>query len=80
MQNCIHTIFQKCIQVGLSAYIRNVTCRTAYMRKRSKKRDQQIKKRLVRNEQVDISTKMSKISKFEVQHSTDFTMRWKGQI
>ena len=26
-----------CIQVGLSAYIRSVTCKTAYMRKRSKK-------------------------------------------
>ena len=48
--------------------------------KKRKKRDQQIKKRLIRNEQADISTKMSKRSKFEVQHSTDLTMRWKGQI
>ena len=32
----VHTIMNMCIQVGLSAYIRCVTCRTAYMRKRSK--------------------------------------------
>ena len=32
----VHTSRINYIQVGLSAYIRNVTCRTAYMRKRSK--------------------------------------------
>ena len=32
----VHTIMNRCIQVGLSAYIRYVTCRTAYIRKRSK--------------------------------------------
>ena len=32
----VHTSRINYIQVGLSAYIKNVTCRTAYMRKRSK--------------------------------------------
>ena len=46
-----------------------------YFKKKEEKKRPADQKRLVRNEQIDISTKMSKRSKFEAQHSTDLTMR-----